>query len=68
MVAVGIRSASTDDPPLQPALVDISTPAATRVRSAVTLMVLVAVLGVAVALFVAAVIVGAAKVVGGGVA
>jgi hypothetical protein len=52
----------------RPVLVDLSTPAATRVRSAVTLMMLVAVLGVAVALLVAAVVVGAARVVGGSVA
>ena len=51
-----------------PVLVDLSTPMATRVRSAVTLMMLVAVLGVGVALLVAAVVVGAARVVSGGLA
>ncbi len=62
------RPVVVDDMVLAPVLVDISTPPATRVRSAVTLMMLVAVLGVAVALLVAAVVVGAARVVSGGVA
>ncbi len=53
---------------LVPVLVDISTPVAARVRSAVTLMMLVAVLGAGVALLVAAAVVGAARVVTGGLA
>ena len=57
-----------DDVVLVPLLVDLSTPPATRVRSAVTLMVLVAVLGAAMALLVATVVVGAARVVSGSLA
>ena len=68
-VAASCRGpACVDDMVLVPVLVDISTPMATRVRSAVTLMMLVAVLGVGVALLVAAVVVGAARVVSGGLA
>lgn len=62
------QPAVVDDTVLVPVLVDLSTPMATRVRSAVTLMMLVAVLGVGVALLVGAVVVGAARVVSGGLA
>lgn len=63
-----VAGGGVDDMVLAPVLVDISTAPATRVRSAVTLMMLVAVLGASLALLVAAVVVGAARVVTGGMA
>jgi hypothetical protein len=67
LVTAGAGALVADDVMVLPARPVPAGPP-TRVRSAVTLMMLVAALGVGVALLVAAVVVGAAAVVTGGVA